>query len=76
VLAQKDRDDAVDHLVEVMSDVYSLVHEAESLTDIESHKRILGVLTQQTTECGYFIRDYAINKNFCMAIYIYKLLKA
>jgi hypothetical protein len=76
VLAQKDRDEAIDHLIEVMNDVYSLVHEAESLMDIESHKRILVVLTQQTTECGYFIRDYAINKNFCMPIFISELLKA
>ena len=76
MLAQKDRDDAIDHLVEVMSDVYSLIHEAESLVYIESHKQILGVLTQQTTECGYFIRDYAINKNFCMPIFIYEPLKA
>jgi hypothetical protein len=76
VLAQKDRDEAIDHLVEVMSDIYSLVHEAETLMGIECHKQILGVLTQQTTECAYFIRDYAINKNFCMPTFIYEPPKA
>ncbi|KIM84510.1 hypothetical protein PILCRDRAFT_385176 [Piloderma croceum F 1598] len=35
-----------------------------SLKEIESHKQIVAVLTQQTIDCAYFIRDYAINKSF------------
>jgi len=76
VLAQKARDEAIDHLVDVMNDIYSFVHEAEALRDIQSHKQIVVVITQQTIDCAYFIRDYAINKNFCMSIFIYDALKA
>lgn len=67
VLAQKARDQAIDHLVEVMDDVYSFVQEADAFQNIESHKPIIMVLTQQTTECAYFIRDYAINKTICVS---------
>jgi hypothetical protein len=70
VLAQKARDEALDHLVEVMNDAYSFVNEAAALKEIESHKQIIAVLTQQTIDCAYFIRDYAINKSFCMSIFI------
>ena len=76
MLSQKARDEAIDRLVEVMNDVYSFVHEAEALKDIESHKQIVAVITKQTIDCAYFIRDYAINKNFCMSIFIYDALKA
>ena len=76
VLAQKARDEAIDHLVDVMNDIYSFVHEAEALRDIQSDKQIVVVMTQQTIDCAYFIRDYAINKNFCMSIFIYDALKA
>jgi hypothetical protein len=69
VLAQKERDAAIDHLVEVMNDVYDFVHEAEPLKKIESQKQIVALITQQTTQCAYFIRDYSTNKNFCMSIF-------
>jgi hypothetical protein len=65
ILAQKDRDDCIDHLVELMNDVYHFVHDAEPLSKIESHERIIAVMAQQTTECAYFIRCYAMNKKFC-----------
>jgi hypothetical protein len=66
IIAQKDRDDAILHLVEVMDDVYSFVKEASPVRKIKSHCRIVVLMTQQTTECAYFIRDYATNKSFCM----------
>jgi hypothetical protein len=67
ILAQKDRDDCIDRLVEIMDDVYSFVHDAEPLNKIESHKRIIAVIAKQTTECSYFIRCYTMNKSFCNA---------
>ena len=66
ILAQVDRDNYIVRLVEVMDDVYSFVKEAEPIKKIESHGRIILLMAQQTTECAYFIRDYAMNKNFCM----------
>jgi hypothetical protein len=50
-----------------MDDVYSFVKEAEPVKKIESHGRIVALMAQQTTECAYFIRDYAKNKSFCMS---------
>ncbi len=64
VLDQVARDDNITHLVEAIADVYSFVDEAEPLKKFETHKRILVQMAQQTMECGYFIRDYARNKNF------------
>ncbi|KIM79211.1 hypothetical protein PILCRDRAFT_74639, partial [Piloderma croceum F 1598] len=64
ILAQVDRDNHIVHLVEVMDDVYSFVKEAEPIKRIESHGRIIALMAQQTTECAYFIRDYAMNKSF------------
>jgi hypothetical protein len=66
VLAQMARDESINHLIETMADVYSFVQEAESLKKIELHNQILLHMAQQTVECGYFIRDYARNKNFGM----------
>jgi hypothetical protein len=75
VLAQKARDEAIDHLVEVMNDAYSFVNEAAALKEIESPKQIITVLTQQTIDCAYFIRDYAINKSLCKPIFIMQVTK-
>ena len=66
ILAQVDRDECIVHLTEVMDDAYSFVKEAEPIKKIESHGRIILLMAQQTTECAYFIRDYAANKGFCM----------
>ena len=49
-----------------MDDVYSFIDEAEPVKKIESHSRIVMLMTQQATECAYFIRDYTMNKSFCM----------
>lgn len=65
ILAQIDRDSCIARLVEIMDDVYSFVKEAEPMKKIESHGLIISLMAQQTTECAYFIRDYAMNKGFC-----------
>ena len=65
ILAQVDRDSSIVSLVEVMDDVFSFVKEAEPVKKIESHGRIIELMVHQTTECAYFIRDYAMNKSFC-----------
>jgi hypothetical protein len=65
ILAQVDRDSCIVRLVEIMDDVFSFVKEAEPIKKIESHGRIIELMAQQTTECAYFIRDYAMNKSFC-----------
>jgi hypothetical protein len=51
-----------------MDDVYSFVKEAEPIKKIDSHRRIIELMAQQTTECAYFIRDYAMNKSFCRLV--------
>ena len=48
-----------------MSNVFSFVEDAEPLKVVEAHKEPIKLLIQQVTECGYFIRDYAKQNNFC-----------
>ena len=67
ILVQIDRDDSIVRLVETMDDVYSFVEEADPLKKIESLTRIIELIAQQTTECAYFIRDYAMCNDFCMS---------
>jgi hypothetical protein len=64
-LVQKSRDESIGRLVDTINDIYEFVHEAEPLKKVESHKQIIVHIIQQTTECGYFIRDYSNNKEFC-----------
>jgi len=65
MLAQVDRDSRIVGLVEIMDDVFSFVKEAEPIKKIESHGRVIELMVQQTTECAYFIREYAMNKSLC-----------
>ena len=62
---QKNRDDHVIHLAGTMSDVFVFVHDAEPLKAIKAHITTITLLIQQVTECGYFIAEYAKQKNFC-----------
>jgi len=64
-------DASVRHLVETMDNVFEFVHEAAELdlSGSSSQKDILTCMAKQTTECAYFIRDYAKNKNFCMSLF-------
>ncbi|KAF9064575.1 hypothetical protein BDP27DRAFT_1470619 [Rhodocollybia butyracea] len=58
VLAQMQRDANILALIDTMNDIYSFVKEAQPLRQIESHKRVMICIAQQTTECGYFISAY------------------
>lgn len=69
LLAQKNRDESISRLVSSMNDAYTFVHEADPLKKVESHKRIIILIVQQTTECGYLIRDYSKNKSFCKFLF-------
>ena len=69
ILAQVDRDSCIVRLVEIMDDVFSFVKEAEPIKKIKSHGQIIELMSQQATECAYFIRDYAINKSLCRSSY-------
>ena len=65
ILAQVDRDRCINRLVDIMNDVFSFVNEAKPTKKIESHSLIIERMSQQVTECAYFIRDYAMNKSLC-----------
>ena len=64
---QKNRDEHIVRLAGTMSDVLTFVHDAEPLKAIERHMVAITLLTQQVTECGYFITEYAKQKNFCQS---------
>ena len=64
ILAQKDRVDCIGHLVEVMDDIYSFVHEVEPVNKIYSNRGIIAVMITQTTECAYFIHNYPMDNKF------------
>ncbi|KAF8549975.1 WD40 repeat-like protein, partial [Imleria badia] len=61
---QKNRDDQIMRLAGTMSDVFAFVHDAEPLKAIKAHIKTITLLIQQVTECGYFITEYAKQKNF------------
>jgi uncharacterized protein YllA (UPF0747 family) len=72
ILNQKERDDNLSHLLEVMADAYAFVLEAEPVKKIESQQRIVVVMVKQTTECSYFIREYATTTSFSMLLSIHE----
>ncbi|KAJ6607851.1 hypothetical protein B0H10DRAFT_1955895 [Mycena sp. CBHHK59/15] len=63
VIVQKERDNRFRHLVKVISGVFSFLTELKAGA-LERHTKTIKVLTLQTTECGYFIRDYTKQKSF------------
>ena len=62
---QQNRDDGVIRLAGTMSNVFSFVEDAEPLNAIKEHIKVITLLIQQVTECGYFIAEYAKQNNFC-----------
>jgi hypothetical protein len=66
IIAQRDRDDSINDLAKTIGDTYAFVQEVEPLQKVKSHKPVIIALMKQTIDCGYFIRDYAKIKNFCM----------
>src|SRR6267154_3048778 len=65
ILAQADRDQAVDDLLKKLEEVYGFMTQDKTLDQIESMHNIVAQITQQTLECARFIRDYSEMKNFC-----------
>ena len=65
---QQNRDNGVIRLATTMSNVFSFVEDAEPLKAVEAHKEPIKLLIQQVTECGYFIREYAKQNNFCQSL--------
>ncbi|EIN12158.1 hypothetical protein PUNSTDRAFT_130427 [Punctularia strigosozonata HHB-11173 SS5] len=74
VIGQVELDRSIYDLLDTIQDVYEFVEEAGPLNDVLSARDVLVALAQQTTECGYFIRDYAKDKDFAtrMASNVYK----
>ncbi|KAG2136373.1 uncharacterized protein EDB93DRAFT_1106927 [Suillus bovinus] len=68
VIAQSDRDQAVNRLVDKLEQVYDFVMQDETLGQISSMRGILGQISQQTLECARFIRDYSETKSFCESL--------
>jgi hypothetical protein len=68
IIAQKELDDSIKQLVQIMGDTYAFVQEVDLLKKVKSHEPTIMSLMRQTIECGYFIRDYAKIKNFCMLV--------
>ncbi|KZP17839.1 WD40 repeat-like protein [Athelia psychrophila] len=64
IIAQKERDDAVYHLMETINDVHLFIKDAKPLESIESHRKVFVALGSLTVECAYLIRDYSMVKNF------------
>ena len=67
LVAQKNRDEQIIRLAGTMSDVFTFVQDAEPLKTIKQHIKTITLLLQQVTECGYFITEYAKQKNFCQS---------
>ena len=59
VLGQKDRDDRINALIDIVADMFEFVHDAEPLAKIKSYHKIIMLIVHQTIDCGYFIREYA-----------------
>lgn len=54
---QKERDNRFRQLIKVISEVFSFLNELQ-VAALEGHRQTIKLLTLQTTECAYFIRDY------------------
>ena len=65
LIDQKNRDERIIRLAGTIKDVFSFVEDAEPLKAVEAHREPIKLLIQQVTECGYFIAEYAKQKNFC-----------
>ena len=63
-LEQIERDARMQRLLESMNYTYDFVEAADALETIKARPAIIERLAQQTTECAYFIRDYAGQRSF------------
>ncbi|KAH0826228.1 hypothetical protein J3R83DRAFT_5686 [Lanmaoa asiatica] len=64
---QQNRDDHIIRLAGKMNDVFAFVQDADPLKVVKAHRKTITPLLQQVTECGYFITEYAKQKNFCQS---------
>ena len=62
-----DRDNKIQDLINTISDMYAFVREAKPVEKIKSHAKIFAAIVKQTTECAYFIQEYAETKSFSMS---------
>jgi len=56
---QVERDSRMHDLVKAMNDAYEFFTIGEQVEDVKARRDILKNLVGQTTECAFFIRDYA-----------------
>ena len=67
LVRQNERDNEIIRLARTMGDVFAFIQDAEPLKAIKAHVKTATLLIQQVTECGYFITEYAKQKNFCQS---------
>ena len=65
LINQENRDERIIRLAGTMNDAFSFVDDVEPMNQIEKHAHTITLLIRQVTECGYFITEYAKQKNFC-----------
>ncbi|KAJ7189915.1 hypothetical protein GGX14DRAFT_607523 [Mycena pura] len=63
VIAQKERDDRFQQLIKLNSDAFAFLNKLRTAA-LKGHRKTMKHLVIQTTECGYFIRDYTKHKSF------------
>ena len=63
-----DRDNKIQDLINTISDMYAFMREAKPVEKIKSHAKVLAAIVKQTTECAYFIQEYAETKRFSMSL--------
>jgi hypothetical protein len=64
ILAQTERDQSIQSLLEKLVEVYIFMSQEDTLGQISSKHSIAGRIAQQTLECARFIRDYSKKKSF------------
>lgn len=63
---QLDRDDKIQKLFATMNSFYDIVSDLQKGSERnDALHSLLQRIAQQTTECCYFIRDYARAEGFC-----------
>ncbi|KAJ6541484.1 hypothetical protein B0H19DRAFT_1268478 [Mycena capillaripes] len=67
VIAQKERDDKFRKLIHATTEVFDFLNRMK-VADLDGHKHTVKMLALQTTECAYFIRDYAKHKRFIVRV--------
>jgi hypothetical protein len=64
ILAQTERDQSIQSLLERLGEVYDFMSQKDTLGQISSKRSIAGRIAQQIVECARFIRDYSKKKSF------------